>query len=321
MKKLLTLLLSAVILTGCSTKPAEPIETSAPNETFATDEAATEVLEETGLSVLAPYGAPSLSLIPVIKDDLATVTTVSGPDPLMAGFVQPDSEYDVIIAATNLGVKLHDKGKSPYKLLDVVSWGNLYVVAEDENALNEAGEMACFGEMATPGLVFKKLFTEVTPNVTWYASVADARAALLSGNANCALLAQPAAAATIAKGKEQGKDFKIIANLQEMWGDGEGYPQAGIFVNEDRYNENSEPYDNLVKYMKDYMGKDFDASAVVADVEKCNPEVFGLQKAGIVGKTYQDMGLKIVPAKDCEEEIKTFLDVFGIEGVDEAIVK
>lgn len=79
------------------------------------------------------------------------------------------------------------------------------------------------------------LAPDVKAAPTWYNAVSDAQQALLAGKADMALLAQPAAAATIAKAKENGTDLKVIANLQELWtakqGDDEtGYPQAAVFV-------------------------------------------------------------------------------------------
>ena len=94
MKKFLSVLLSAVLLTGCGGKVTPVEESSEVKEDVVEtndDIAVTNDLEQTGLSVLTPFGAPALSLVPIIKDDLADVTSVSGPDPLMAAFVQPES--------------------------------------------------------------------------------------------------------------------------------------------------------------------------------------------------------------------------------------
>ena len=329
MKKLFSILLSAALLAGCGGNPTPvPTETSQPTETPVVEETTNDEgiavendLEQTGLSVLTPFGAPALSLVPVIKDDLADVTSVSGPDPLLAAFVQPEPEYDVIVASTNLGIKLHNAGKSKYKLLSIVTFGNLYIVGENDDALEQEGEMACFGEQAVPGLVFKEEFKDVKPNITWYSSVADASAALISGNANVALLAQPIATVTMKKAKENGKDLKIIKDLQKEWGEG-GYPQAGVFVREDLYEDNPEAFNSLVSIMANYDNNVPDTETLASDIEACNPkETLGIPKAQLAAKVWNQMNIRIVPAKDVEEDLTKFLNVFGIEDVENAIVK
>ena len=45
---------------------------------------------------------------------------------------------------------------------------------------------------------------------TWYASVAEVQGAMLAGKADVALMAEPAATATIAKAKEKGQELKIV---------------------------------------------------------------------------------------------------------------
>ncbi|MFR9256977.1 MAG: hypothetical protein ACLVJ6_16590, partial [Merdibacter sp.] len=112
-----------------------------------------------------------------------------------------------------------------YELAAVITWGNLYLVAEDEDALNEEGELAAFGEAAVPQLVLQNAIDldSIMPSVTYYNAVSDAQAQLLSGKADVALLAEPAVSATIAKGKEAGKNLKVIADLQQLYAEKERY--------------------------------------------------------------------------------------------------
>ena len=184
MKKILSASLALLLAAGCAgSTPAE------------SDQQA-ETVEAENLKVLSPSGAPSLSLLPILKGGKNTVDIVEGSDPLQAAFVNPNAEYDVIIAPSNLGVKLAAAGKTDYRLLDVVTWGNLYIIGTDESALTEGHTVAAFGEQAVPGLVFKHLFNDLGADVNFsFQTGQETMAALLSGNADAALIAEPAATA------------------------------------------------------------------------------------------------------------------------------
>ena len=332
MRKFLVALLALLMVAGCST-PAEEetVEVTEENAEEVAEELVEEIAEDTGaevlvtegLSILTPTGAPAVAMIPAMLEESYTVATVDGTEVLQAAFVNPEPEYDVIVAPSNLGGKLASAGKTTYKMLAVVTWGNLYIVGSDENALSGEGELALFGETAVPGLVFEKVLGETTTmNKTYYNAVTDAQAALLSDKADAALLAEPAATATIGKAKEAGKELKIIANLQEVWGG--GYPQAALFVNAEDYAANPEKYDTLVDLMNAYIAgyNAEDTSALEADIESIGVETLGVPAAAIVGKTYKRLGInEVTYAKDVKDQLAEFLGLFGVEGVDNIVAE
>lgn len=96
-----------------------------------------------------------------------------------------------------------------FNLEAVLTWGNLYLVGPEGSDLTSAS-IAAFGEKAVPQLVFQYVMDTANMNVTYYASVQEAQQALLTGQSEVALLAQPVAAATIAKAKEQGKSYLFL---------------------------------------------------------------------------------------------------------------
>jgi len=309
MKKILSASLALLLAAGCAgSTPAE------------SDQQA-ETVEAENLKVLSPSGAPSLSLLPILKGGKNTVDIVEGSDPLQAAFVNPNAEYDVIIAPSNLGVKLAAAGKTDYRLLDVVTWGNLYIIGTDESALTEGHTVAAFGEQAVPGLVFKHLFNDLGADVNFsFQTGQETMAALLSGNADAALIAEPAATAAIAKGKEQGKELKAIADLQKEWGEG-GFPMAGLFVNSAVYEEKKPMIDNLVAQMKDYAANvnADDPSSLVADINAIGADTFGVPSAEIIGKCWSRMNINVLDASECMDKVAVFLKLFGVEGIDSAI--
>lgn len=324
MKKLLLSFLSLVLLAGCSsstTTASEP--TSTPDETIVATEETTSV-DYTGLKVLSPSGAPVLSLIGPILDGV-DVEVTDGADKLQAELISGEVNYDVIIAPTNLGVKLAANGKTTYKLLDVVTWGNLYVVAEDGVDLDTAN-IAGFGEQAVTGLVFKALYPELSETVNWgYASVTEAQAALLSGQANAAILAEPVATATIAKAKENGQDLSIIVDLQAEWSDEGGYPQAGLFVDEEAYNADREVYDALVSRMQEYTASAEesvakDGSELIADIDTIGAENLSVPSSAIIAKVWNRMNIHVTEADTVVDELSAFLTLFDVSDVSAGII-
>ncbi len=311
MKKLILLIVSLVFFAGCSQKPANSDD-------------------KTSLKILSPSGAPALALVDLFSmPEMYTIDVVDGADVLQAAFVQPEGEYDVSVAPTNLGVKLAQAGKTEYRLAGVVTWGNLYVLAENENVLkNENIVFAAFGEQAVPGLVFNHVKDQLSLNeITYYNSVTEAQAALLSGNADAALIAEPAATATIAKAKEKNMNFNIIADVQALWKNTTGslgYPQASIFVKTTEQNEIQidslldQISSSIEKYLSDAENSQFDS--IVQSIDLAGTETLGVPNAQVCAKSYSRLGLRYRPAVECEKELKDFLNLFGIEYVPESVL-
>jgi NitT/TauT family transport system substrate-binding protein len=312
-KKLMSAALAALLLAGCSAGGTAGGDAAGTTETAAAE----------NLKILSPTGAPSLSLLPIVLGGKNTVETVEGADLLQAALVNPDAEYDVIICPTNLGVKLASAGKTDYRLLDVVTWGNLYIIGSDESDLEAGHKVAAFGEQAVPGLVFKKTYSDIGADVSFaYQTGQETMAALLSGDADAALIAEPAATAAIAKGKEQGKEFKVISDVQKEWGEN-GFPMAGLFVNSKTYEENKAMITDLVNQMKEFTDgvNPDDASALIDALNQAGIEQFGVPSAEIIGKCWKRMNISIRDAAECKDDVAAFLKVFGVDNVDGAFAE
>ncbi len=310
MKKLLTLLLTILLIAGCSSNGESYHDFDHAKQEFTTD-----------LKILSPSGAPALALLSLFEENEDRITVVEGADVLQASFVSPEHEYDVIVAPTNLGVKLALSGKSDYRLAAVVTWGNLYVLAENESVLeNESIRFAAFGEQAVPGLVFESVKDQLhLDEVNYYSAVTEAQAALLSKNADAALIAEPAATATIAKAKEMGMNLQITADIQALWETktgSHGYPQAAVFVLETQ--ENSQSINELLAEIESSMKtcanevNDGTDENLIALIDAAGAETLGVPNAQVVAKSYSKMGLNYRAASDCEQELTDFLSLFGI---------
>ncbi|MCR4951201.1 MAG: hypothetical protein K6A40_07755 [Solobacterium sp.] len=310
MKKLLTAALAVLLAAGCSANKPAPTEAPA--------------AEVSGLKIATPTGAPALSLIPVIAGAKNDVTVMlNGAADLQAAFIAPTPAYDVIVAPTNLGVTLASKGKTPYRLLAVVDWGNLYIVGNSDDALSAGHKVAYFGETSVPGLVFKKAYSDIAAEVLpAYNKADEVIPVLLKGDADAGLLAEPAVTAAMAKAKEQNKELKVISSVQEKWGK-DGFPMAALFVNSETYSEKKDVYEAMLKQMSDYASAvDMkDTSALVADIDKNGAEYYGVPSSAIVGKCYDRMNIRITKASECKDQIAQFMEIFGVTGIDGAFAE
>ena len=277
------------------------------------------------MKILTPNGAPALSLVGVYEDMTKNgkINIVEGSDLVSSELMKADSEYDAIVAPINLGCQLLAKGKTDYKLAGVLTWGNLYLV-ENEGVQNN--ELAAFGEQAVPGMIFKlvKDSNDVMKNakVTYYNAVSDVQAQVLAGKVQYALMAEPAATATIAKAKQNGKTIKNIASLQELYqkqtnSKQAGYPQAAIFV------KNKEDVKELLVKLDEFTNKE----AVKEDnnieelVNKIGAETFGVPNAAIAAKTWKNQNIHYQEATAVKDDIQSILKTFHIEYSDDMLVK
>lgn len=299
-------LLTASALVGCSgSNEASSVSSS-------TSSAST-------LSVLCPAGAPALASLGLAENG-AEIEYVEGQDLLVSELSKENSEYDMIIAPINVGVRTW-KEAGNYELDGVLTWGNLYLVSELSDWNEPDQSIALFGEGAVPGLVFSNLYPEVKAQAEYYPSVAEASASLVSGKANTALLAQPAAAGAIAKVKENGTEFFVVEDLQETWqavhqSDHKGYPQAALFVKKGKADE----YSQAIASLKEWLAE-ADSSTIENAVDKYTADKLGVPNAKLAASTWSEQNIDFVEAKTAQKDIEDFLAIFNIELPEDIIVQ
>ena len=262
------------------------------------------------VSILCPTGAPAFSIQGAADLEDVSIEYVDGSDLLTSELAKEDGEYDIIVAPTNLGAKVYSESES-YNLDAVLTWGNLYLVGPEGIDLKTAS-IAAFGQNAVPGLVFNKVEEEGL-NVTWYSSAAEAQQALLTGQQQVALLAQPVAQATVAKAKENGKEFSVLQDLQALWqektgSEDAGYPQASLFVKADEQEKVSRVLDGIETFIADA-----DEDTLTSAIDKAGADTLGLPNTQIAVKTWKQQNIRYVKGKDAKEDIENFLKVFKME--------
>lgn len=294
--------------------------------TFTLAACATKVEKAEPIKVLAPLGAPSVSLLGLVENENVTLDTVDGPNVLSAELTKEDSDYDMIIAPINLGAGMIVKGKSQYVLDSVVTWGNLYIVGTDESSLTEEGTFAAFGEKSVPQkiLISSMDVKLLKPEITYFTSANEVQQQLISKKSNVGLLAEPAVTATIAKAKEKGVELKIIKDLQKEYQiknntDSVGYPQAALFVKKG-CEDKVKPYiEEASKFVNETALKE--EAAIEKTIEKITPEKLGVPNSKIVKKTWERQNIKYVKANEVKDEISLFLKQFNLTLKDDAYSK
>jgi len=273
---------------------------------------------------LSPKGAPSVSLIPVLKDGVDSVELVDGTDVLSAAMIQ--GSKDVIIAPINLGSKLIQSGDANYKLLAVVTWGNLYIVKDEAVPFTDAMDLAMFGVKAVPELVLNHVADKLSFTFTKvpFNAVADVKGQLVAKAYAMGLLAEPVASATIAAAKAQGITLSVVADLQAAWKSKTGfdnYPQAAIFVKADLSDTQIKQIKDRVNAMVTYVTSvEADKNLVEADITALTPETLGVPSAAIIKVTWDRLNVDVQYASEKKAEITAFLALFNLSLDDAKII-
>ena len=275
--------------------------------------------EVVALSVLAPKGAPGLSLLGYADTyGNEKITLVDGTDVVSAALLNPNPEYDVIIAPINLGALTITKG-SDYRLLGVITWGNLYLVCNTKFIDSEL-PLAMFGEGAVPQKVVENAIDLSTLNkdIQYFNSVADVQVALLTEKAAYGLLAEPLLTATLAKASQSGIDLEVIYDIQAEYNiknNTTGYPQAAVFVLNSVYQDSKTAVDDLVTHLSVFNAE------TVTNLLSGQEEMYGVPPLAIITQAFDNMNIEYHSATDVQNEITVFLKLFNIDNIDELLVK
>ena len=295
-KRLFAFLVILLVLAGC--RPATPTSTE----------------ETINFSIISPSGAPALSLLDFVGDETVNYEIVDGSDVLAAEFTSQESDF--IIAPVNLGVNLINNG-AQYTLVSVLTWGNLHLVGTSEH-LN-TNTIAAFGEAAVPGRVLGvvgDVFEGIT--IDYYNSVQEVSAALLAGQYNAAVLAEPYLTMTQNQwaNNNEGELYEIY-DIQELYKEETGmssYPQAALFVKTSLVQSNLQDIMNFANKMQTSITNyNNNPEALSARIDEVDLSVLGFANPDLIKQAYSRMALNFVYAYDCVDEIDTFLDLFEIE--------
>lgn len=287
------------------------------------DDDVEETIQETyNISVTAPAGAPALTLAGPLADDQFNFDyeIVDGAEPLSAEFMT--NEKDLIIAPINLGLKLIEKG-AKYKLISVLTWGNLKIVGDKNNY----GTIAAFGEGAVPGIVLESVHNLLgnDQQIDYFSSVQEASSMFLNGDYHAVMLAEP----VLTKVKKNyadthdGAELYELFDIQELYDQKTGcesFPQAALFV-KDETMENE--VDKIVNFCSDMKSSIEAFNADPKDIITLNVdfEKLGFSNPEMLASIYPNMAINYVYAQECTNSINTFLNLFNTSLADDSFVK
>lgn len=116
----------------------------------------TEEFESLPFAITCPKGAPAASFAQYAADEKLDITS---PDNVKAAFSKKTSDF-IVFDAVN-GVKLSKANANAYKLVRMVTFGNLYLVAtgnDTDNTLTDDDYVVSYGEGLVPDLAFKAVY-------------------------------------------------------------------------------------------------------------------------------------------------------------------
>lgn len=271
MKKILSLLfvLSFVFLFGCQ-------KGNTTNEGSTTEQTTTQA-KPVSFKVMTPNGSPALAQTVVQKNKPSLGNNVSYEvevvtDASKLAAAMGSKSHEIIFAPINLGAKMYNAAGS-YQLAATVVFGNNYIVTGDSSvtALSDLDgkDVILFGENNVPSIVVNELlsYNNINANVSYLASTADTKNALVLDPNKIVLVAEPSVSALSVALKDVSLN---VINVQEEWKKmtgNESYPQAAIFVNKEFAQQNHDvvvSYLNAVKEGIEYTNSNVDLVAQMA---------------------------------------------------------
>lgn len=306
-RKLLTLIATGLLLTGCQTSKASNLD----------------------VSVLCPTGAPSLAFYNYANDTkFETNSNAStGILPLMI-----KGEKDVVILPTNAGVQAIVNKSAPYKLAATLTFGNIFIAStgnDKDGVLNDGDYIVLFQQGQVPDLLFHYIYgTSLDSNAHYVADASEASKCLKSGKnltsnnetVDYVLIAEPALSSvmnttpnvTIAKNLQE--EYKTKTNGKEIY-------QASVFINNSLEKDKGNSF--LSQIEKDVKDGLKDPKKMTEGLNKSAnlTAQYGVPSAEIIEQviTNNSIGLGYKPAKENKASIDAFLSLFNIGETNEEI--
>lgn len=304
------------------------------------------------ITIVAPDGAPALSITNIVKDGLSSVTkgeelaiNIQSPAQVKADI--EGKKCDIAIVPTNIAYAIYknslEKGdKDPYIMLATSTYGNLFIVGKNvTNNINDlVGKVVySIGENAVPHKVFEKIaksnglelnkienIVNAQPdkiNVIFKADGPAILGALDKANAEgkeaYGLLGEPAVS-TGAK----AKGYKVCFDIQQLYKDATnsenlGYPQAIVVARQSFINS----HNALVKEFLNKMVQNIEfinnttEPNTITDILQKN--CFGTKSASnFPPATVKGCNIKVLSAQNAKNDVKMLLNNIFPFDIDDA---
>ena len=287
---------------------------------------------EDEITVYMPDGAPALSMAHMMANDCAEdgvtylVTSANKIPSTLTNF-EMEKNADLCILPLTAAAKLVGSGED-YTMLGGVTHGNLYLVSKTRATLS----LETMGELIgkkigvlqmqnVPGLTLKVTlekhglsWSEMTNEGGMYEDTVNLVA--ISGpeavggmDADYFLLGEPSASA------QAGKGYKIVGDLQALYGGEEGYPQAVLVVKNTLLAEREDWVKNFVLEVskgKEWLQKA--SGAKIVDTISAHMQdpamVTSLKASFLTQEVIARCSIRFVYAVDCKDRTKTLLEEY-----------
>jgi len=203
-----------------------------------------EVTEPTSFTVVAPDGAPALSIAKLLNEDTAddeVTYNIVDSSTIQTYVTGANPSADVCILPVNLASKLLGTGEA-YKMVGVSTHGNLFMIsAKTQEEVTKNNITSLLGKTIgvvnlanVPGLIFKSILSDCGVEYTEVSSgeekasdkvnliAVDGASVVPAEEFDYYVVPEPAASTKVSKVAA----FNFVGSLQSLYGDGNGYVQA-----------------------------------------------------------------------------------------------
>lgn len=283
--KVLIIVLTLVILTGCQTN---------------------KVNEE--VKIITPQGNPYIALGNLIDEENITIDAVSGAANVKAALVA--GEYDIVVAPLNIGAQLYSKGNSKYQISGVIALGNTYIVSNKATQLStlsdlEGKTILAYSQGGTPDIILQYVLKANNINVIieYQESLEKVVPLFVQGKYDYILAAEP----VISKLQISQKKELNILNLQDYID--KTIMQAAIFVNPVSTKQDSiktvlnkieKNVEEMNKNTSEYVNKILNKDVYFSDLGE-----------NILNNSIPNSNLEFLNAKNNKTQIESYLEMIG----------
>src|SRR5574344_152862 len=283
--------------------------------------------------LLSPAGAPTLALYTWASDKQVETTTT--PANVKNALLTTNYDFIVFDSITALQVITANDSATDYRYVLPITGGNFYLAGIDKavgSVPTIDDNIVSFGQNLVPDLVYRSIYGDDLADATNYvASVAEAKAILSTGlyegeAVDYVFIAQPALFATLndKNASTYGK-VTVIDNIQDKWETKtgqKGIPQAGLFVRESFYKNNTKLVSTVVNEVRDNIETACDNPSAVKTVMQEFGEVeaqsmrFGFTAAVAYALQKDDQNQFGLVYPGTELDVNTFLTSIGKKTID-----
>ncbi len=278
------------------------------------------------LTIYGPPASPSLMLARLAQDEATPARlgrvefrTWKTPDEMRAGMASGNMAITAVPSYT--AANMYNRGL-PVRMLSVLSWGLLYVVARDPNIRSLADlagkKFAVALKNDMPDLLLRFLGPKNGLNigenvdVQYVSNSIEAIQLLFAGRVDAALVSEPAATAAVVRGARDGLPIRRAIDIQQEWarvtGRSPRIPQVGLAVTA----EVASKPEVLAALQQGLLSARQWIVDNPASAARMGAEHMGLM-APIVEKSIATSNLAATAAKEAREELEFFFSTLAAD--------